>query len=136
MEELVINGKIVSFNNPNQVINMGGPWVGKLLLDNNEITDNVVLENIFYNKAQNNLYFIKYHEISKWQKENYFSINILDLQTNNLFMYDLKFRQVYIEKIDKDDLIYYEAFHNKDESKKSILNVKELKYSSVPPRLL
>ena len=131
MEEAIINGKIISFNNPNQVINMGGPWIGKLLLDNNEITDNVILDNIFYNKDQNNLYFIKYHKISKWQKENYFSINILDLRTNNLFMYDLKFRQVYIEKIDNHELIYYDAFHNKDESKKRILNVNDLKRISI-----
>ncbi len=126
MSELVINGRTISFNNPNQIINMGGPWVGKLLLDDKEITDNVVLDNLFYNEAHYNLFFIKYNEISKWQNDNYFSICYFDLKSNVLFTYDLKFKQVFIEKVKDNELIYYEAFHNKDESKKRILYLNEL----------
>jgi hypothetical protein len=34
MQGLLINGKSINLNNPNQIINMGGPWVGELLIGN------------------------------------------------------------------------------------------------------
>lgn len=35
----------ITFQNPNQIINMGGPWVGDLYVDNKFITKNVVIDN-------------------------------------------------------------------------------------------
>ena len=62
----------IKFIEPDQIINMGGPWIGILTINNIKVTDNVIIENhledeIFY-------YFIKYFKISKKQKNNFFSI--------------------------------------------------------------
>lgn len=131
MDIIEIRGRKISFENPNQVINMGGPWVGSLFLDDRKILENVVLDNFFYNETSCRLYFVLYHEISNWQIDNYFSIIFLDLNSNDLFEYELKFSQVYIKNIENHELIYFDAFHDKNDSKKNILNLNGLEFRKV-----
>jgi len=118
MIELIIKSKVVKFNNPTQIINMGGPWVGVLFIGDFKIMDNVIIDNLFYSKEDDKLYFVRYHKISKWGKENYFTICYFDLSTNKLYMFDMKFEMVFIKEINiNSDLIYYEAFHDHNESR-------------------
>jgi len=122
MEELIIKNKAVKFNSPTQIINMGGPWVGVLFIGELKIMVDVIIDNLFYSKEDDRLYFVRYHKISKWEKENYFTINYFDLSTNKLYMFDMKFEMVFLKEINNSsELIYYEAFHDRDESRKKQL---------------
>lgn len=132
MQELIINGKSISFNNPNQIINMGGPWVGELLIGNHKVIDNVIIDNLHYNNEHGRLYFIKYNKISRWQKDNYFSIYYVDILTDKLYIYDLKFDVIFIKGIDSNyELTYYEAFHDQDEKKIRKLSLKNFNAASL-----
>lgn len=124
MEELTFKNEVVKFNNPTQIINMGGPWVGVLFIRELKIMDNVIIDNQFYSKDDDRLYFVRYHKISRWEKDNYFTINYFNLSTNKLYMFDMKFEMVFLKEIsNSSELIYYEAFHDRDESRKKRLNL-------------
>ncbi len=72
MNTLIINNKKIDFVQPEQILNMGGPWICKMLIENNIKLDNVLIDNIVTN--DNKLYFIKYIEKSKWQRNNFFQL--------------------------------------------------------------
>jgi len=107
--------KAIKFNNPVQIINMGGPWIGELQIKDRIIADNVIIDNVYYNSNQQKLYFVRYHDVSKWKKNNFFLIYSLELRNNQLRMYDFKFEQVFIESVsDNEELTYFAAFHNRN----------------------
>ena len=123
MSNIVINNKVVSFNNPNQIINMGGPWVGDLIIGNNLLMTNVVIDNLVYQPEYNKLLFVNYNNISKWLNDNYFTINYLDIDRNEIFMFCKHYKIVYIEGfVDIDKFVIYNAFHNKDATKRMDIN--------------
>lgn len=127
MKELMIENKVIKFESPTQIINMGGPWVGIFFIGELKIMDDVIIDNIFYSKEDNRIYFVKYHKVSRWEKENYFTINYFDLSTNNLYMFDMKFEMLFLKEIsNSSELIYYIAFHDRDESKERRLNLCEV----------
>jgi hypothetical protein len=128
MEDLIINGKVIKFINPDQIINMGGPWVGELMIGDDKIMDNVIIDNTIYDVHQNRLYIVKYFNLSKWQHKNYFSICYLDLFTDKIYVIDLKFEMIFIKEIySSNELIYYEAFHDQDEKVKKKLNLETIR---------
>jgi hypothetical protein len=123
MKEIIINEKRITFKNPNQIINMGGPWVGKLFLNDDELTDNVIIDNLLYKEDEKRLYFVRYQKGSRWKKNNYFTVSYLDLSNNTIHAFESKFKILFIKNITNNgDLIYYEAFHDKDENKKARIN--------------
>lgn len=128
MEDLIINGNIINIKNPEQIINMGGPWVGELFINNIQVSDNVILDNFIPDKGDNVLYFVKYHKISENQRDNYFSVNFIILDSLKISMYDLKFQMIYIEEIRKNkELIYYNAFHDENTERKKIIDISNVK---------
>ena len=67
MKTKEVQEKDIRFENPNQIINMGGPWVGNLFLNGVFITSNVNIDNVVYKLSGSQVFFVKYYEISKWQ---------------------------------------------------------------------
>lgn len=90
MNDLDFSREKIQFRNPDQILNMGGPWIGELFLGDCKVMDDVIIDNLQYNEEQNRLYFVRYHKVSRWSKENYFSINYINLSTSSTYMYDLK----------------------------------------------
>ncbi len=123
MNTLIINNKKIDFVQPEQILNMGGPWICKMLIENNIKLDNVLIDNIVTN--DNKLYFIKYIEKSKWQRNNFFQLFYFDSLSDTIFVYKYHFKIIYIESIIDSKLVYYESFHNKDEDKKRELFLEE-----------
>ncbi len=113
MEEISIKGRRIRFKNPDQIINMGGPWVGELHLDEYKLTDFVIIDNLLHEKDSDKIYFVKYHQISNRQKDNYFSVNYYDFLKRKIFMFDKKFDKVFIVSITTNNVLnYYEAFYD------------------------
>lgn len=118
MDNQIILGKSVTFKSPEQIINMGGPWVGELIIDQKSVVDNVVIDNLYVNSETRKLYFIRYHEVSKWQKDNFFFVYFIESGNGDMYMYDLKFDQVFIDEVSvNNELTYFDAFHNKNPDK-------------------
>ena len=105
----------IEFQNPRQIINMGGPWIGDLYIGGLLIDNNVIVENVIYKQDLDSYLFIKYHNISKWQKDNYFTINLWDKANDLKKESDDKFDMLYIsEGSNNDEILIYKAFHNMD----------------------
>jgi hypothetical protein len=117
----------ISFKNPNQIINMGGPWIGKLYINKRFISDNVIIDDIVYKKEYDLIFFIKYHKVSKFQIGNFFTINSWDISQNVQKESSSRFNKLYISQgSNKDELIIYNAFHDKNQEASSVCRIDEL----------
>ena len=116
MSEYLFEDRVVRFENPEQIIGMGGPWIGDLFVENELLSKNVLLDNLYFCQSRRRLYFIKYHLVSKWQKDNFFRLNFCDFgNERRVFEYDFNFDIIYMEEISNlDELIYFRAFHNRN----------------------
>jgi len=74
---------IFDFKNPNQIINMGGPWIGDLFLKKHIICKGVLIDSQNFYPKEEKLFFVKYHEVSKWRVHNFFTINYWNKKTIN-----------------------------------------------------
>jgi len=110
----------IEFTNPDQIINMGGPWVAELLINNIKILDNIIIDNYIENLDY--YYFVKYFKISKKQKDNFFSI--IQISRNNMKIKTSveKFEKIYIDKIEDNILHYYDGFHNNAAIKNKLIS--------------
>lgn len=115
MDRIILNHKIITFDNPNQIINMGGPWVGNLNFNNCIFVENVVLDNFINDESNERFYFVKYNKISKWESDNFFQIQIIDYKHDKLTVVEKRFKKIFIDKIINSDLFYFEAFYNNNE---------------------
>ncbi len=113
----------IKFNNPNQILGMGGPWIGDLSIQNKQISQNVIIDNIILDKNLRRVYFIVYKKASKWVKKNYFLVRYLDINTNKIFEFENQFNMIFIHEIDTaKKLVYYDAFHGENINlKKSVI---------------
>ncbi|MDQ0065135.1 hypothetical protein [Chryseobacterium lathyri] len=103
-----MNNDII-FKNPDQIINMGGPWVGELAINDTKISKNIIVDN--YLEDNEFYYFIKYFKISKKQKENYFLVLRINKNNMDYQISKEKFEKIYLTKIENDTLYYCEGFH-------------------------
>lgn len=126
MTEATIEGEQLHFENPRQIINMGGPWIGELFLGQKFISDNIIIDNFLYRESLSRLFVVKYHQCSKWQRDNYFTINFLDLRNDSFYESDKKFEKAFLDRfISSDEIEIYLAFHNKINAHRSVFNLRE-----------
>jgi len=85
MNDIIIDGKSLRFDTPGQVINMGGLWIGELQIDDRIRIDSVIADNIYFSSNAKKLYFVKYDQVSKWQKDNFFYVYRLDWASDDLY---------------------------------------------------
>jgi hypothetical protein len=101
----------IDFLNPEQIINMGGPYVGILNINKEPICENVIIDN--YIIKDNLIYFIVYNDESKWARDNYFSIFYYDNIKKKLFEIQKKFQAIFLKKfVNEDSIKIYKAFHD------------------------
>lgn len=99
----------IEFKNIDQIINMGGPWVGNLYINDNEIENKVIIDN--YLEDSEFYYFVKYFQISKKQKDNFFSIIRINKKNFDLVISKEKFLKIYIIDIKVNIVNYTDGFH-------------------------
>jgi len=101
----------IEFKNPDQIINMGGPWISDLYINGNEIENKIIIDN--YLEDSEFYYFIKYFEISKKQKDNFFSVIRINKQNFKTMISKEKFEKIFIIEMKKNILYYADGFHKK-----------------------
>ena len=116
MKEILIDNRDVAFENPVQIINMGGPWIGDLVIDNRKVIGNILIDNFYFDASNHRFYFILYnHTVNKR-----FSICYLSTKDMSIHVYLDYFEIIFIKEIiNNDELIFYNAFHDKDVSKRT-----------------
>lgn len=102
---------MVEFRNPRQIINMGGPWVADaywegLLVEKDVLVDNYIVNN-------NRLFFIRYHGLDKWARNNFFTICYLDIPSRHMVEIPREFDEVYlVEVLSENEVGISRAFHS------------------------
>jgi hypothetical protein len=130
MQNFDIPGKKVMFDNEEQIINMGGPYVGTLSIDDKLISDNCIVDNLVFDETKQRVYFVKYHSTSRWISGTFFTINFQNLDQDVVYQYEKRFKTVYLDSLSgNDEMIIFEAFHNQILKFKSTFNLKLEKYS-------
>jgi hypothetical protein len=100
---------------------MGGPYLGDLFIDDVLICSDCLADNLIYCSETVELVFVKFHSVSRWQKDNYFTINFLDLTTRIITQSGTTFKMVYVKSVTADKLEIYHAFHDQIESTREVL---------------
>jgi len=132
MNSQMIAGKSIHFDSPTQIINMGGPWVAKLVIDQKVIANNVLIDNLYPNPTEEKLYFVRYHEVSKWESNNFFYVYFIEVASGEMYMYDLKFVQIFIDGISNGNILaYFDAFHNKNPVLKRTIDLSSVECTQI-----
>lgn len=118
----------IEFENMNQILNMGGPWVGDLIVEGNKIASNVFDEYLLKEDETGAvlLYFVTYSDDSKWMNENGFFVNKYNLETHELKQFKKRFEKIFLESIDSNVLTYHDAFHGENPDKRRTIELKDL----------
>ena len=115
MDDLNINWNSVSFQNPTQIINMGGPWIGDLFIDKIFIQNNVLIDNIVFQPEWNKIFFTNF-------ENSLFFVNYINLKNTYIYKYFKSFDIVNIDRqIDENTFSIYHAFHNKNKDFKEVI---------------
>jgi hypothetical protein len=130
MRTIKISGLELDIVNEDQILNMGGPWIGDLLLKGELISETCILDNFFFDEGTGVLYFVKYHFVSRYKW--YFAIRFYAVESQILFEFDKLFDMVYLGNlIDKTKLEIYHAFHGQNPLKKSVLDLDQESFKQI-----
>jgi len=107
----IVSGIELTITNPDQIMNMGGPWICTLSLKDKFISDNSICENFIFDDAIEKLFFVKAHKGTYgW----YFTINYYSFEKDQVFEFQSHFDMVFIKQfISANELEIYNAFHDK-----------------------
>lgn len=132
MENNLSGNKQWRFENPTQIISMGGPWIGNLYIGEKLVSGSIILDNVIFNEFKKQLLFIRFYKLSRWRSKNYFKINYYDLIDKQLYEFEKKFDMVFIKKfLDQNNLEIYKAFHDKLIETKEVFNIQDETFSNI-----
>ena len=113
MSKLPITGIDIKVTDTDQVLNMGGPWIGDLLVNEKFVSDNCIVDNFVFDEKRQLLFFIKFHVITKFYF--YFTINFYNIGYNTVFEFEREFSMVYLKQlINENGLEIFNAFHGQN----------------------
>ena len=118
-----------------QIINMGGPYIGNLLLNNKLIARDCLEDNFIYVEQTQKIYFVKHHDTSGMMSGVFFTISFYSIKEDKLFEYNKHFKMLYLKRIIDDNLEIYPAFHDKVNNGKTLFNLSKEQYNTVSPDL-
>ncbi|WP_413669732.1 hypothetical protein ACEN9X_07250 [Mucilaginibacter sp. Mucisp86] len=113
-----------SMENIEQIINMGGPWICSLYLENNLISDHCIIDNVLEDPSLKRVYFVKYHRTSKWRADNFFTLNYFSINDNEIYQSKRRFEMLYLKKIlGPESIEIFYAFHDKTQDRRDVFPV-------------
>ncbi len=125
MEKNIINGANLSWDNSQEILGMGGSWIGDLIFGEKKISESSLVDNYLYDKSNNRIFFVKFNRITKWANDNFFSIHYYSLDSGMISNLNKAYGKAYLDSIDGESLIVFKSFNNKDLSKKELIKLKE-----------
>jgi hypothetical protein len=105
-----MNKKKYEFKNPDQIINMGGPWIGDFYYEDVFISKDIIIDNLLF--SDNKVYFVKYHSPSKKRSDIFFTICCWNIDMKSISESTQMFDMLYLkEMISDNEMIICNAFH-------------------------
>jgi len=124
-----VSGKVFTIENANEILRMGGPHIGDLLLDSNIISKDCIADNFIHKEDLNLLFFVSYRKVNTY---HYFTINFYNINSGELFEFDKEFDILYLGGfISKNELEIYTAFHDKFKDRKLIFNLDQENFRAI-----
>jgi hypothetical protein len=123
MKEIIVGETKLFWNNPEEILGMGGPWIGDLMVGERITATCTVVNNFLFDKKHGKIYFIRYNRVSEWANDNFFSIQYYALNSCKVYNMNKAYDSIYLDSIDGNFLIAFKAFHNKDSSKRISINL-------------
>ncbi len=118
--------KKVEWKDVDQILGMGGPWIGQLTIDGTRIEDDCIVDNTIYEASLNTLFFAKYISNSKWARDNYFVVGMVDMSSLEVTLSDESFTMIYLDSIEEGKLVYHSAFHGEFEKNRREIRLNDL----------
>lgn len=88
----------VEFRNEEQIINIGGPYVGDLYIDGHFVASDVVGDTFAFGENDSEIYFSKCHRVdARWRSDIYFQVFRISVPTLEPTLYAKKFSSLIIE---------------------------------------
>jgi hypothetical protein len=138
MHKSVIDGIEIAIDNAEQIINMGGPWIGDLYIGPDFVSKDCVLDNFVLTENKQLLFFVKHHFfVTKkgWFGTSgfrYFTINFYNIDNKSSFEFKKEFSIIHIGNfISKNELEIYPAFHDQFKNKRIIINLDEEEFDQI-----
>lgn len=123
------SGIQITEKNANEILSMGGPYIGTVSIGDAVISDDCVLGNYVETDDFRALFFIKFHKINSYQ---YFTINFYNQETKATFEFQREFDMLYLGRfLGKNELEIYPAFHDKFPEKKLIFDIDKEQFKLV-----
>jgi hypothetical protein len=129
MLTISVSGKVFAIENVGQILGMGGPHVGDLLLDGTLISEACIANNFIHKEDLNLLFFIRRRTLNFYR---YFTINFYNINSGELFEFDKEFDILYLGGfVSKNELEIYPAFHDKFKDRKLIFNLDQESFNAI-----
>lgn len=103
----------IEFAKAKQILNMGGPWIGDLMIDGKLISKDCLIDNYIIDSPNSKLYFVKYRSTTGMMNGVFFTINFFLFKEDKLFEYEKQFKILFIKQIMDGKMEIFEAFHDK-----------------------
>ena len=55
---MLLSDITLTITNPHQILNMGGPWVGDISIQNKLISKDCLIDNVLFKEDMNQLFFV------------------------------------------------------------------------------
>ncbi|MDB5114994.1 MAG: hypothetical protein JWQ79_486 [Mucilaginibacter sp.] len=117
-----VSGISLIITNQDQILNMGGPWIGDISTGTELISKDCLIDNLVAKEDLKLLFFVKFNKTSKYTW--YFSINFYNIDTKVVCQFDKIFDMLYLGRfVSNTELEIYNAFHGEFENTKEIFNL-------------
>jgi hypothetical protein len=68
----------LNFKNAQQIINMGGPWIGDLYINDKYIIDKILIDFVWQNDTSDLIAIVQYSSTGKWLNDIVYNVIIYD----------------------------------------------------------
>ena len=71
-------GKEVAFDQPGEIIQLGGPWAGTLMWGGEPVTDNVLIDSLVADERSGRFYFVRCDMPTRWRRDVTFQVGFVE----------------------------------------------------------
>lgn len=103
----------VEFRNEEQIINMGGPYVGDLYIDGRFVEPDVVVDTFAFGENESEIYFSKCYRVdARWRSGIYFQVLRIAVPTFDPTLFTKKFSSLIIETFEPPSKLIIRGISN------------------------
>ena len=102
----------IKFTEGQESFGMGGPCLGICFLNHRQLEKQFLVDNFIFTPDKRYIALNRYSDISVWAKDREFKIVVADIENHRYFISKKGLRSLFLESMDEDRIVFYEAFHD------------------------